>query len=466
VVEQNLIQKVSQSLIISKQMQQSLKILQMSSLDLNEYLNTEIENNPFIEKLESDDYDKHLSNSNDNELNESSNQWQEESYSRYEKTSSGLDDNYIENLDLTKPSLKSALVEQINIEINNPKEKFIALFITDLLDDNGYLTEKLESIAQQLQCDIGLIKAVLNKLYTLEPIGAYAIDLKDCLLIQLNEKKLLNNQFKKLVENLELIPKGEIKKLSKICVIDINDITEYIKVIQTLDPKPGRKYDKEPIKTLIPDVFIKKNSKNELIAILNNNSFPKININEKYFKYIAQHTKTIQEKKYCSEKMHNANWLIKAINQRAETILKVANQIIIEQYEFFEKGINYLKPMTLNTIAKQLNLHESTISRISNKVLSTPFGTFEIKYFFNSALSSTYSENMVSTLSIKQKIKELVENENPKKILSDEDICELIKEQGTNIARRTVAKYRQILNIPSSSERKRLKSISIINKCA
>jgi RNA polymerase sigma-54 factor len=471
VYDQKLTQKASQSLVLSKQMQQSLKILQMQTIDLRNHIEAELETNPFLEANENDeDYsneqkEKEVVNNlepvtHDNK--ELHTEWQEESYLRYEKNYAGNDNNrdIFDTISNDNISLKEHLLTQINITIHSNSERIIAAYLTDMLDENGYLIESLEQVSNSLKISKSEIKKVLQKLYKLDPFGVYAVDLKDCIRIQLLELGLLDDQMDVVVNNLDKIAKGDIKSFCKNSGITQEELSHCMEEIKKLDPKPGRNFGKDSTRILIPDAFINFDPKGEIKVTLNAESLPKVFVNSKYFQNIILQTKGKDEKLYCTERLQNANWLIRAVQQRSETILKVAMEIANQQYDFFRRGVSCLKPMTLSVIAKKVGMHESTISRISNKVLSTPMGTYEIKYFFNTALTSNISENMVSTTAVKQKLKELVEHEKPTAVLSDDDIAKLLNESGINISRRTIAKYRDQLHIPPSNQRKRLKSVS------
>jgi len=453
-------------------MQQSLKILQMQTLDLRNHIESELENNPFLEANENDedysaneqkdDEPKNELESETHDNKELHTEWQEESYLRYEKNYVGNDNDrdIFDSISNDNISLKEHLMRQVNIIIHSNSDRIIAAYLTDMLDENGYLTESLEQVSSTLKTSKTAIKKVLKQLYKLDPFGAYATDLKDCIKIQLQELGLINDQMEVVVNHLDRIAKGDIKSFCRTTGVTYEELGACMEQIKKLDPKPGRNFGKESARILIPDAFINFDPRGEIIVTLNAESLPKVFVNSKYFHSIVNQTKGKEEKRYCTERLQTANWLIRAVQQRSETILKVATEIANQQYDFFRKGISYLKPMTLSVIAKKVGVHESTISRISNKVLSTPMGTYEIKYFFNTALTSNISENMVSTTAVKQKIKELVEQEKPNCVLSDDEIAKKLNDGGINISRRTIAKYREQLHIPPSNQRKRLKSVS------
>ena len=459
--EQVLSHKTSQALVISKQMQQSLKILQMNSIELREFLSQEAEANPFLEFSESGNNSKLDYENNSDPAPEIPTDWQEENFLRYERTSQAKsNDNSSSDQLINKISLKDHLEQQIIHEKFSDAERLMAIYITDCLDDNGYLRESLKEIASFLKTSEQKIIPVIAKLKKLDPTGCYSSNLEECLLIQLEEKKLLNPAFKELVSRLQDIAKGEVKKVARDLSLSPEKLMEMLGVIRSLDPKPARNFSSDASRNREIDAFIYKDAKGEFKTRLNTQTLPSIFLNSKYYDQVLKNAKNPTEKKFCNEKMHNASWLLRSITQRSESILKVVNEIIETQYEFLENGIDFLKPMTLSDIAKRLSVHESTVSRLSNKVVATPRGVFEIKFFFTNSLSSNISENMISTLTVKRKIKELIESENKSAVLSDDEIAKALNDNGVNISRRTVAKYREAMQIAPSNIRKRLKKIA------
>ena len=461
--EQVLSYKTSQALVISKQMQQSLKILQMNSLELRDFLSQEVEYNPFLEYAEQGSSNSEYDNNNNSPEHapEMPTDWQEENFLRYEKSSqTNSNDNSNSDNFVNKISLKGHLEQQLIHEKFTEKERFIALYITDCLDENGYLRENITDISLFLKTAESSLVKVLNKLKKLDPTGCYANSLEECLILQLEERKLLTPVINKLIFKLGEIAKGEVKKVSKELGLTSDELMEKLSIIRSLDPKPGRNYSSDSTRNREIDAFIFKDEKGDFKARLNNQILPSIFLNSKYYDQVLKNAKTNSEKKFCNERMQNASWLLRSVTQRSESILKVTNQIIETQYEFLENGLDHLKPMTLSDIAKRLSVHESTISRLSNKVIATPLGVFEIKFFFTNSLSSNISENMISTLTVKRRIKELVDEENKSSVLSDDEIAKALNDNGINISRRTVAKYREALQIAPSNIRKRLKKIA------
>lgn len=452
-LDQKLLQKTSQTLVISKQMQQSLRILQMSSLELSEYLEAEAQENPFIEVENADDTS--ISTEKGSEELDTSNYWQDENYLRYEAVNSNLgavDDS----LQVQQISLREHILEQANICFAAERDKFIASYLTDLLDPNGYLREPVDEIARSLQADKNSIEAVLLKLKKFDPIGVFASNINECLKIQLEDQGFQDPNIYEIVQNLDLIASGKFDKLIKRLGVDQATFVQYMDIIRTLDPKPARNFNYEVTRSRIADAFIYKDQDGSFVVKLNTSALPMVFINSKYFEKVYQHAKSADEKKFCSGKLQIANWLLRSVAQRADTILRVVTKLAEVQYEFLSSGLDYLKPMTLADIAREVKLHESTISRISNKYVATPFGLFEIKYFFSNSLASNISENLISTRTVKSKIKSLVEEEGgAKKVMSDDDIAKHLTNNGINISRRTVAKYRDMLKIEPSHIRKR-----------
>jgi RNA polymerase sigma-54 factor len=445
-VSQKLTVRATQSLVMTKHLQQSLKILQMNTLELKEYLDEKVEENPFIELP--------------NALNEGFD-GEELRYTTVGAKHTGyIDDvDYLSKLAEHNLTLKEHLLSQILIEIPDPQERLIAVRCTDSINEDGYLIEGIDELSNSLKCSKAMVQAVLNKLYKLDPAGAYAKDLKECLWLQLNDQKIHDEAYKAIIDNLELVAKGELNKLTKLCGVSEEEIKKRVNVIKKLNPKPGKPFSNETAQTLIPDAYIYF-SDDKLSIKLNKNYLPVISLNSSLYNSSVESAKNPGEKEFCKSRFQEASLIYKALEQRSETIYLISKAIADEQYEFFEKGVAALKPMTLNDIAKRTGLHESTISRLNNKVLATPIGTFEMKYFFTSKLKSNYAENIYSSTSIKNSIKELIANEE-EKVLADDKIAKILESQGVDISRRTVTKYREAMRLPSSHERKRLKGISV-----
>jgi RNA polymerase sigma-54 factor len=311
-----------------------------------------------------------------------------------------------------------------------------------------------------LQCDYQQIESVLKILQGFDPAGIFARDLAECLSLQLKEKNRLDPAMQMLLANLDLFAKRDFKSLCKICGVDEEDLSEMCDEIKALNPKPGNIFSSEHVQVLYPDVFLKKGEKGKWHLELNSEALPKVLVNRRYYSEVESQLKDKESKKFLSEQYNTANWLVKALDQRANTILKVATEIVSQQDNFFRYGIHHIKPLVLSDIAQGIEMHESTVSRVINgKYIATHMGVYELKYFFSSSVSSSSGGEDVSSKRIKFMIKGLIDNENSKAILSDDKIAAMLKSTGVDVARRTVMKYREAMNIPSSVQRRRDKNL-------
>ncbi len=479
--------KQSQSLLMTPQLRQAIQLLQMSNLELNDLVNQELEINPFLEReddligeIEVDnqtiddykddnaqenesyeidtDYDNQTDDfGSDREGYEDNTDYSWDDYSKSKSASSAEDFDYFEKKLKNEKSLLSFLQEQIQINFYKPYEKLVASHLIELLDGAGYFRGNLKELSQKLNIKEDILEDILYVLKTFEPSGIFAESLSECLEIQLKDKKLLTEPMQHLLQNLGLLAEGKTKELLKIChLTNEAELHALVKEIRALNPKPTADYEHEATSYIIPDVFVKRGKYGEYNIELNSMSLPKVLINQSYKTYVGSENK--ETNKYVKNQISSANFLVKALHQRATTILKVCEEIVKNQYDFFEKGVQFLRPMLLKDIAEAAEIHESTVSRVTNnKYMHTPRGTFELKYFFSSAAGSYNGDESTSTTTIKHKIKELIEAEESNKILSDDTLAELLAIQGIKIARRTIAKYRESMNIPTSAERKRNK---------
>lgn len=504
-MNQRLELRQGQGLVLTPQLQQSLKILQLSTTDLINLINEEIEKNPLLSKSDADEENEKreevigeeqteefeekdkqdLTEINENKeisIDESEvdtsyeNVWDEESGSKEQV----IDDSYILNyatqtktgfVDENSPTMESRfsdakslnefIEEQINLTFYSPVERIIAINLLDFLDDSGYISADYISVAEKLSCSKEDVEDVLFVMQLFEPTGVFARNLSECLAAQLKEKDRLDPAMQKMLQNLELVAKNDIAHLAKVCGVDKEDIGLMLKELKSLNPKPGSDFEPEVTENIEPDIFLKK-TKDGFAVELNGELLPKLLVNKKYYKEVSNRTTSKDEKKYLSDQMNNANWLVKTLNQRAETILKVSSEIVKRQKDFFEKGIMHLKALTLKDIAEIIEMHESTVSRVTNnKYIMTPKGLYELKYFFSSSVQSISGseDEDVSSRTIKHIIKELIDNESKDETLSDDKLAEILTEKGIKVARRTVTKYREALKIPSSVQRKRKKQV-------
>ena len=335
----------------------------------------------------------------------------------------------------------------------------VGIFLIDHLNEAGYLEVDIDDAAAALGCDPELVTETLTRLQHFDPPGIFARDLRECLALQLHDRDRLDPCIATFLNNLELVAAREFKKLEAICQCDSEDITDMIKEIRTLTPKPAMGFDQDMAQLVIPDVLMRPAPSSGWILELNSETLPKVLVNNHYHGLVRKKTLTKNEKSYIAEQFQSANWLVKALHQRATTIMKVATELVRQQDGFFTHGVQHLKPLVLRDIADAIEMHESTVSRVtSNKFMATPRGIFELKYFFTSAIASTEGGDAHSAEAVRHRIKELIDTEPTKKILSDDKIVALLRADGIDIARRTVTKYREAMRIPSSVQRRRDKS--------
>lgn len=484
--------KQSQSLLMTPQLRQAINLLQMSNLELNELVEKELESNPILER-ESDkvndteiasqtiddykdlstpeiedfspdiDYDNQFDDyGSDRENFESDSDFSWQDYSSNKMHNGDEDYDFFEKKLKDDKSLYLFIEEQISLNFYKTQDKIIARNLAEHLDESGYFRGDIKTIATRLALPVQKIDDTLKQMKGFEPSGIFAQSLAECLTIQLQDKNRFDPKIAKLLDNLELLGERRFKELKKVCNCDDEDLADMIDDIKSLNPKPTAEYSHDVTSYVIPDVFVKTNKHGEYYIELNSMSLPRLLINHQYYSEIKDSSNKDKEaKRYLKEQLSNASFLVRAMHQRATTILRVSEEIVKSQREFFEKGIDYLKPMSLKNVAEEVEMHESTISRVTNnKYMHTPRGLFELKYFFSNAAGSYTGDENTSTLSIKHKIKKLIEEEQEDNILSDDKIVELLAQKGIKIARRTITKYRESMNIPSSASRKRSKRTS------
>jgi RNA polymerase sigma-54 factor len=491
--------KQGQSLVMTPQLQQAIKLLQLSNLELAEYVESELESNPLLEREDSQGNEKEDTKSEPGE--ELGAQTLEEALSREDfKTTSDLDvgeddlysdENRSEKIVAAEPeaaapltdwsragqggrpegaddfqesrsavaTLKDHLESQLSIAALPASRRFIAVVLIEAVDDGGYLRADLAETAERLGASVDECEAVLKILQGFDPAGVCARDLAECLTLQLKERDRFDPAIEKMLTRLDLVAKRDVSALAALCELDVADITEMISEIRELTPRPGQSFGSEPVQAVIPDIYVKESTDSAWNVELNSDTLPRILVNERYYAQVNAVARSGDDKIYIAECLNNANWLKKSLDQRARTILKVASEIVRQQDAFLTSGVRHLRPLNLKIVADAIGMHESTVSRVtSNKYMATSRGLFELKYFFTAAISSVNGGEAHSAEAVRDRIRELVENER-NAILSDDKIVSLLGADGVNIARRTVAKYRDALRIPSSVERRRLRQI-------
>ncbi|SFZ86534.1 RNA polymerase, sigma 54 subunit, RpoN/SigL [Devosia enhydra] len=358
-----------------------------------------------------------------------------------------------------RPTLAEHLSSQIGLILTDPRERLIAQFLAQSLDEAGYLGQPVEAIALQLGAPVELVEAVLKKVQGCDPAGVFARDLAECLAIQLREKNRLDPMMARLIERLDLVAAHDLPSLARAVACDREDLLDMLAELRRLDPRPGRAFESGPVETVVPDVYVRPAPLGGWQLELNSDILPRVLVNREYYASVSRRTRDGAEKSFLVDCLASANWLAKSLDQRAQTILKVATEIVRQQDGFLAHGVTHLRPMTLRMVADAIEMHESTVSRVtSNKYIATPRGLFELKYFFTTALASSSGDADHSAETVRHRIRQLVDAEPPDAILSDDTIAEMLqKEQGIEVARRTVAKYREGMNIPSSVIRRRQK---------
>ena len=492
----------TQSLVMTPQLQQAIKLLQLSNLEVAAYVEAEIEQNPLLERdegaSESDSTGDSERSNGETEMNGSAepqlldsvdgrgkdapetpldtdfgNVWSEEggdasAFADWRSGSGGGRTDFEESeigLDQTlqrEVSLRDHLLAQLNVEIGDPVDRIIATHLIDMLDESGYLSGELSQVAEMLNCGVARVEATLDKLQRLDPPGVFARSLKECLALQLRERNRLDPAMQALLDHLDLLARRDIPALTRLCGVSAEDVAEMVAEIKALDPKPGLAFDPTVAHPVVPDVLMRPMAGGEWMVELNQDTLPRVLVNTRYYARVSKEARSKDEKEFIVERFNAANWLVKSLHQRAQTILKVATEIVRQQDAFFRHGVQHLRPLVLRDIATAISMHESTVSRVTtNKYLAAPHGVYELKYFFTSAIANAEGGEAHSAEAVRARIKAMIDAEPTDDVLSDDKLVELLRKDGVDIARRTVAKYREALRIPSSVQRRREKSLRL-----
>ncbi len=488
----------SQSLVMTPQLQQAIKLLQLGNLELSTYVQGELEQNPFLERQdESVDEPAEApaeAATREDELNGapdmSTHQDAAEAWSTApddgwadpaaDRGPNQLDITNVgptgrgkgtdfddERLDLeerlSRPeTLRGHLVEQLRVDLPPGPERMIGLHLIDQVDEAGYLTGDLGEIAGRLGCSVTEVEAVLGRLQHCDPPGVLARSVKECLALQLRDANRLDPAMQALLEHLDLLAQGEPDRLIKACGVLAEDLPDMIAELKALNPKPGLAFAHEVVETVIPDVFVLPVRGGGWRVELNAATLPRVLVNTPYYVELNGRTVDKRAKEYLAERFQSASWLVRALDQRARTVLRVAEAVVARQPGFLSQGVQHLRPMVLRDIALATELHESTISRATaGKYVATPRGNFPFRYFFSNALPGTNGEATHAAEAIRQQVKTMIEREDPEQVLSDDQIVAALRATGVAIARRTVAKYRESLAIPSSVGRRRSKALRL-----
>jgi RNA polymerase sigma-54 factor len=470
-LQQRLHTKLVQKLILTPSLQQAIKLLPMSTLELADMLNQEVVENPLLEEVQADDSQAAEGAAPDKPGGEADaaakvDGWDDGDYAYF--FGDYLDEGYrpraqqevkelppIENTLSTTSSLADHLEWQLSLQATDETTRAIGEAIIGNLDDDGYLVASVDEIALMGNWTADQVESTLRMMQGFDPIGVAARDLQECLWLQLRHIGLEGTPAERIVtEHLRMLQNHQIPELAKKLGLSVDDLKPHIETIRHLDPKPGSRFNRRESQYVIPDVYVVKVD-DQYVAALNEDGLPQLRISPVYRRLLEKSSENPEETRaYVKDKFRSALWLIKSVEQRQRTIHKVATSIINFQREFLDHGIEFLRPLVLRDVANDISMHESTVSRVvTNKYMHTPQGVFEMKYFFHSGISSSYGDH-VSSVTIKQRIRKIIEGEDPRKPMSDSKIVSILQKEGLVLARRTIAKYREELKIPTSNQRK------------
>ena len=479
-----------QGLVITPQLQQAIKLLQLSNIELEAFVEAELERNPLLARDESDGpaepdaaarEDAPAEAATDAEARADLDTSYDEVSPGERATgdapepagdaggaidwsragSGGSFDNMPEDMEgllHREQTLAEHLHDQLAVAGLNPAEAVIASVLLDGIDEGGYLRLELDEVAERLGCPLERVERVLATIHGFEPTGVGARDLRECLMLQLKERNRFDPAMDALLDNLQLLARRDFVALKRACEVDDEDLREMIAELKALTPRPGAAFGGEPVQPVTPDVYVREGAGGLWHVELNSETLPRLLVDQRYHARVSAGARSDQEKTFVSDCMSQASWLVKSLDQRAKTILKVSSEIVRQQDAFLAYGVEHLRPLNLKTVADAIGMHESTVSRVtSNKYIGTPRGIFEMKFFFTSAIQATEGGEAHSAESVRHRIRQLIEAEaSERDVHSDDRIVEILKEAGVDIARRTVAKYREAMRIPSSVERRRM----------
>ena len=486
----------SQSLVMTPQLMQSIKLLQLTHVELDRFVDEEIERNPLLDRADPREDAATDQLQKQEELAEGD--WFENEPAWTSEAISDKLDSSLENIfpddpgtserlgpDLTAQwksagsgsaaggsadgfsmddmaaaaiTLRDHVGEQIAFAFPDPASRLIARELAENLDDDGYMRAATAEIAERLGVGADDIEAVLSVCRTFEPVGLFARDLTECLALQLAERDRLDPAMRALLENLDFLARRDFATLKRVCGVEEDDLLDMLAEIRALDPRPGTRFVGGNADTIVSDVEVRAAGDGSWTVELNPETLPRVLVDHIYFAQVVSRAKDQGEKDFLSECLQNANWLTRSLDQRAKTILKVASEIVRQQDAFLAHGVRHLRPLNLRTVADAIGMHESTVSRVTaNKYMLTPRGVFELRYFFTASIAASGGGEAHSSEAVRDRIREMIEGEKPADVLSDDAIVDMLRKSGVDIARRTIAKYRENMNIPSSVQRRREK---------
>jgi RNA polymerase sigma-54 factor len=489
-----------QGLVITPQLQQAIKLLQLSNMELEAFVEAEMERNPLLGRDDrdnegqgeaeapaeaardadpaSDPGDLDASHGDiygdaspgERATGDAGDEPQQApagdagggvDWSRAGKTGGSFDSDGegLEGVLTREKTLVEYLEDQLAMSGLTAAERAVGHALIAAVDEGGYLRADLEEIADRLGCKLEMAERVLTTLQGFEPTGVFARDVRECLMLQLKERDRYDPAMSALLDNLELLAKRDMSGLRRACEVDDEDLRDMIAELRALTPRPGSAFGGEPSAPVIPDVYVREDAYGLWRVELNTDTLPRLLVDQRYHATVSKGARSDEEKTFVADCYAQASWLVKSLDQRAKTILKVASEIVRQQDAFLVFGVEHLRPLNLKTVADAIQMHESTVSRVtSNKYIATPRGVFEMKFFFTAAIASSDGGEAYSAEAVRHKIRSLIDAEKASQegVLSDDRIVEILKETGVDIARRTVAKYREAMRIPSSVERRRM----------
>ncbi|WP_225207030.1 RNA polymerase factor sigma-54 [Novosphingobium huizhouense] len=482
----------SQSLVMTPQLQQAIKLLALSNLEIETFIGEALDSNPLLElgdaappeapegpeelrrtHLESSPVDQLVGEGRadedrpldidptalDRDRDTGDGGDGVAGFEGGQRLAGGGEGPEIDERGSPETTLAEHLHAQVGAAARDPQQLFVARWLIDQLDEAGYLSLPLSEAAQALGLPLATVEAALELVQTLDPTGVGARSLSECLALQAREADRYDPCMARLIDNLDLVARGELSRLKRMCGVDDEDFADMLAELRGYDPKPGLRFGGGVAEAVVPDILVRATKDGWDIA-LNQATLPRLVVNRRYYVEMRGACVGKEARAWLGEKLADANWLLKALDQRQKTILKVAAEIVKQQDGFFRHGVAHLRPLTLRTVAEAIEMHESTVSRVtSNKYLHCERGTFELKYFFTSGVASTDGEGAVSAEAVKAAIRQLIDAEDPKAILSDDALVDLLKARGFDLARRTVAKYREAIGLGSSVQRRRQKAL-------
>jgi len=499
-------------LVMTPQLQQAIKLLQLSNMELATFVEGELERNPLLEQADADepssaaDQPPPAAKSEDGSSEDASAESGSGDEGDWVNLETGNDSGRTDDLDAEpqdvfpdaenftpgavtdsgwsglaqgprvdidqgnnleayvaeERTLRDHLAEQLSLAFSDPARRLIGQHIIDMTDEAGYLRGELDTLAELLGAPDELIEETLKVMQSFEPCGVFARDLRECLTLQLKEQDRCDPAMAGLIDNLHLLATHDLVALKRAAHVSDEDLCDMIAEVRRLNPKPGLKYGSSPTQPIVPDVLVRSLPDGSYHVELNSDTLPRVLVNQSYYATVSKSALRKEDKSYLVDCLQTANWLVKSLDQRARTILKVSQEIVRQQDAFFTYGVRHLRPLNLKTVADAISMHESTVSRVTaNKYMATNRGLFELKYFFTSAIPATSEGDTHSSEAVRHRIREMVDAEPAADVLSDDKIVERLKGDGIDIARRTVAKYREALGIPSSVQRRRLKRIAM-----